>query len=335
MSIGATEPKQSAWDKLKGVFTKKPAEATQKKVNPKEFAQQMLDKTNAILDSNKPQPTLSESAQDAIKKINTLKRAVQTFLKQFDADAGMIKVKLKTLDPVQSELKKAKNRLPVLEKQLKEMLEKGKPIDPKVQNELNVLFKTEDRLEKQLGRLRADLLQALIDVPKSAKPILKAIQDIVALANKDTAKNTVEPLIKICDELLKKGDAIVDQLLLKHEAYGKKSDSIPEQKDVMIDTYVKSIIDLSNKIQPLAQSFELAINKLNSIMKGANILALGSLTAVKAFTGTLVKTTKSFSLVAELAKDIASVTVSKATQEVANAQAEIKKSEKELAKVAN
>jgi hypothetical protein len=364
----ATEPKPSAWDKLKGIFTKKkPTEPLPgQKVNPKEFAQQMLDKTNKILDSNKPQPTLTQSAQQAISKITALKSAIQKFLKQCSADTDMIKIKIKTVDVVKNELQKAKTKADhfrkspdaltnenlalvkkrnELKKKIEELAKKGiSDTKEQMQQELFTVtqdiekvkqkaFDTQAQLENQLGRLRADLLSTLIDVPKNAKPIIKAIQDIVVLADKDKAKNTFEPLMKVCDELLKKGDAIVDQLMLKHNAYGTMSSSVPERQDVMINTYVKSVLDLSNKIQSLTQTFESAINKLNTIMTGANILSMGSLTPVKIFTATLAKATKSFSLAAELAKDIASVTVSQVNQEVSNAEAEIKKNEKELANV--
>lgn len=324
--LECAQEKQSTWSKIKGIFSKK---------DKQQPAEQLVTK-----ESTSTIKRITENKAEIFATIKDLKNALKQFGVYFQNKLTTVSVKVKTLDAVRTEYKKYKKQSEDLNKKLEvaqkkeielrterqKFQEKEKETGSldkkiytvveerkKIEKSSKLLFEVYERLAGQIGRLRADFFEALVEVPKKAKMIMVYSKVLFSLTESKKAEELVTNIIAVSDELVRKGSAITDQLLLVYKGYGKHSeneDYIPKEQKIAINDYVKSVVDFTQKAQPVLSKIESILIAINATASLADSVTLGFIKPLKKIWSTLKVVSTVLGHVTDLASDIATVTIS-------------------------
>ncbi len=209
---------------------------------------------------------------------------LQTLYKNSYESIEFLKIKVTTIDAVKKELLKIHtDNDKIIQKQISLIKQRNEKILS--ESDEKELTKATEQLKKmgeplaqlngQLGRLRADALSTFVDVLKEVRPLMVHIQQLLGHAGYTTEQNPVKQWLLLCDQVTNSGNDIVEQLLLKSKAYGKQSSFTPKEQKVAIESYLKTVLVLSENYKRTIDTVKGIMQKIHTVGSIANKITFG------------------------------------------------------------
>lgn len=176
-----------------------------------------------------------------------------------------------------------------------------------------------EQLEMPLKRLRADFFMSLVEYLKQTKGMVQGIK-IFMQERGSSSVSTFDSILQTFDSIIKEGDHLTGQLLQASQAYGLKSDE--KKVETKINSYFAKIVKLLSTLKKAVDESQKIINKTMPLLKGINVLSLGSATALVLLVGKLNNVLKTFQLATDVGRDITSLVDNEMARKVSALQNE-------------